>query len=54
VYVVVIARGIRPADIRLTRVLDGATYGMSVGAMLDFPDSIEESITRALGSTASD
>jgi hypothetical protein len=54
VYVVVIARGIRPADIRLTRVLDGATYGMSVGAMLDFPDSIEESIKKALGSAASD
>jgi hypothetical protein len=41
VYVVVAARGIRPAEIRLTRVLDGSDFGMPLGASLDFPDSIE-------------
>ena len=54
VYVVVTARGIRPADIRLTRVLDGSTYGLPLGAMPDFPGSIERSITKALGSVARD
>lgn len=54
VYVVVAAREIRPADIRLTRVLDGSRYGMPLGAMLDFPGSIERSIAMALGSVAHD
>jgi hypothetical protein len=54
VYVVVTARGICPAEIRLRRVLDGSTYGMPLGAMLDFPGSIERSITKALGSVARD
>jgi hypothetical protein len=54
VYVVVAARGIRPADIRLTRVLDGSNYGMPFGASLDFPDSIKRSITKALGSVPRD
>ena len=52
VYVVVAARVIRPADIGLARVLDGSTYGMTFGAMLDFPGSIERSITKALGSVS--
>jgi len=52
VFVVVAARGIRPDDIRLTRVLDGSIYGMPLGAMLDFPGSIERSITKAFGSVA--
>lgn len=50
VFVVVAARGIRPADIRLTRVLDGSTYGIPLEAMLDFPSSIERSVRKALGS----
>ena len=54
VYVVLTARGIRPADIRLTRLVDGSTYGMPLGAMLDFPGSIERSITMALGSVDRD
>jgi hypothetical protein len=54
VYVVVAARGIRPAEIRLTRVLDGSDFGMPLGASLDFPDSIERSITKALGSVSRD
>jgi hypothetical protein len=52
VFVVVAARGIRPADIQLARVLDGSTYSMPLGAMLDFPGSIERSITKALESDA--
>ena len=52
VYVVVVARMIRPADIRLARVLDGSTYGMTFGAMLDFPGSIERSIRKAFGSVS--
>jgi hypothetical protein len=52
VYVVVISRAIRPADIALSRVLDGEAYGMTLGAMLDFPGSIERSIRKAFGSVA--
>lgn len=52
VFVVVAARGIRPADISLTRVLDGSTYGMPSETMLDFPASIRRSIRKALGSGA--
>ena len=52
VFVVVAARGFDPADVRLTRVLDGSSYGMSLEAMLDYPASIESSIAKALGSKA--
>jgi hypothetical protein len=52
VYVVVAARGMRPADIQLTRVLDGSAYGMRLGAPLDFPGSINHAIRKALGSVA--
>jgi hypothetical protein len=54
VYVVVAARGLGPADIRLTCVLDGSDYGMPSGTSLDFPGSIERSITKALGSVSRD
>ena len=54
VFIVVTAREIRPADIRLSRVHDGATYGMTPGAMLEFPGSIERSIRKAFGSVADD
>lgn len=47
VYIVVTAREIQPADIKLSRVLDGESYGMNLEAMLDFPGSIERSIRRA-------
>jgi hypothetical protein len=54
VFVVVSARGFDPADVRLTRVLDGSIYGMSLEAMLDYPGSIERSIAKAFGSNAGD
>jgi len=49
VYVVVAARAIQPADIRLTRVLDGSRYSIDLGAWLEFPGSIDHSIKEALG-----
>jgi hypothetical protein len=51
---VVIARLFRRADIRLTRVLHGSSYGVPLDAVLDFPASIEGSIKKALRGIARD
>ena len=54
VYVVLTAREMRPADVGLSRVLDGEAYGMALDATLDFPGSIERSTRRAFGPVAGD
>ena len=52
VFIVVVARGLQPADVRLTNVGSAAAYHADLTKPLGFPDSIESSRERALGTDA--
>ena len=51
-FIVVVARGVQPADVRLTSVGSAAAYHTDLTKPLGFPDSMVTSRERALGTDA--